>query len=834
MSGLRAVLSHAEWLARRRGQQHTTGHVLQALYARSPAGALLSAHGLSESELITAVARDASEPENLLGLTLERAGKHAHALGHGHGGALHVLLALLREPRSLAYGVLDRIGLPLAALEQQVANALQPHAGAAAARPSSAAVRSARKLDPPRRLVLARNAQRDLAAETEQRRARARRQLEGAPEPIASAPPEPIASPQPSSPRPVPERPKAARPAGQRKAAAPTPTRAPVPAPVLTLDPERFPLLCSLGRNLCQAAAAGQLDPVLGRELEIEQMLDVLSRRRANNPVLVGPPGVGKTAVVEGLALAFARGDATGLGERVLIELPLSGLLSGTSVRGALAERLQGVLQEVARAEGRVILFIDEIHGVIAHDDGADSISGTLKAALARGELACIGATTEAEYRRVFERDAALCRRFSRIEVGEPSQETALEILRGLSPRYAAHHAVRYAPAALSAAVELSARFMSERQLPDKAIGLIDQAGARVRRRGGALVDAQAIAEVVSEHCAVPVERLLLRDADALLALESQLSARVVGQPEAVHAISEALRKSAAGFRSRRPLGTFLFLGPTGVGKTEMAKAIAALLFPGAEPVRFDMSELSESHALARLIGAPPGYLGYDDGGQLTEAVRKRPYQLVLLDEIEKAHRDVLLALLPLLDEGRLTDGRGRTVDFTNTVLVMTSNLGASLPAARTRVGFGAPEGSAAAAVRATMAEQALSAARAALPPELWNRIDEPLYFHPLERAAVIEIARGMLAAVASLVQREHGVYLTFEDSVHDALIAAGGYEPSLGARPLRRVIGRTVEAQLAASMLRGELARGSRVVVSGRGDQIVIEPTLHSPVAAE
>jgi ATP-dependent Clp protease ATP-binding subunit ClpC len=378
---------------------------------------------------------------------------------------------------------------------------------------------------------------------------------------------------------------------------------------------------------------------------------------------------------------------------------------------------------------------------------------------------------------------------------------------------------------------------MSERQLPDKAIGLIDQAGARVRRRGGALVDKRAIAEVVSEQTAVPVERLLLRDAEALLALESQLSARVVGQPEAVHAISEALRKSAAGFRGRRPLGTFLFLGPTGVGKTELAKAIAALLFPGAEPVRFDMSELSESHALARLIGAPPGYLGHDDGGQLTEAVRKRPYQLVLLDEIEKAHRDVLLALLPLLDEGRLTDGRGRTVDFTNTVLVMTSNLGGVLPAARSRVGFGsrdAREPAAGTADRAVMAQQALAAARAALPPELWNRIDEPLYFHPLERDAVIEIARGMLATVATVVRREHGVHVVFDDSVYDALIAAGGYEPSLGARPLRRVIGRTVEAQLAAAVLRGELARGSRVVVSGHGEQIMLESTQHSPVAAE
>ena len=837
MSGLRAVLSHAEFLARRRGQPHGTAHVLHALYARSPAGALLSAHGVAEPELIAAIARDGREPENMLDITLDRAGKLALALGHGHTAALHVLLALLREPRSRAYGVLERVGVPLAELEQRVTSALLPPAPAARRPARGAMVQTDLKLDRPRKFVLARHAQSALAAETEQRRARARRTPDAASEPAPQLnPTTPVELRTPAR-RPVETAVPAARPnaplpaTARNKSARAT---AAIPSQVFTLDPERFPLLTALGRNLCQAAAEGRLDPVLGRDLELEQLLDVLSRRRANNPLLVGPPGVGKTAVVEGLALALARGAANGLGERALIELPASGLLAGTAVRGALAERLQGVLQEVARAEGRVIVFIDEIHGILAHDDGADSIGGTLKTALARGELACIGTTTEAEYRRVFERDAALCRRFTRVEIGEPEPDAALAILRGLAPRYAAHHGVRYAPEALQAAVELSTRFMSERHLPDKAIAVIDQAGARVRRRGGALVDKTAVAEVISEHSAVPVERLLLRDGEALLALESQLSARVIGQPEAVKAISEALRKGAAGFRGQRPLGTFLLLGPTGVGKTEMAKAIAAQLFPGSEPVRFDMSELSEPHALARLLGAPPGYLGHDAGGQLTEAVRKRPYQLVLLDEIEKAHRDVLLALLPLLDEGRLTDGRGRTVDFTNTVIVMTSNLGVPAQAARARVGFDGAAQTAVPAARVAAAELALAAARQALPPELWNRIDEPLYFHALERADVVSIARGMVASVAALVLREHGVRLVIEASTYDALIAAGGYDPSLGARPLRRVIGRRLEAPLAAAVLGGQLARGATVVVSGHGECIALTPTSHTPIAAE
>ncbi|MCZ7681035.1 MAG: ATP-dependent Clp protease ATP-binding subunit [Sandaracinaceae bacterium] len=588
------------------------------------------------------------------------------------------------------------------------------------------------------------------------------------------------------------------------------------------LDPERFPLLSRIGRNLTAAAAAGEIDPVVGRDAELDRLLDVLGRRRANNPVLVGPPGVGKTAIVEGLALQLVKDPSRAgrLGSCVLIEVSAGALVSGTGVRGALAERLRQLQAEVARSEGRVLLFLDEIHALLG-GEGPDDVANELKSALARGELPCIGATTEAEYRRSFERDAALARRFSRVDVSEPSPSDALEILRGIVPKYELHHAVAYDPAAVRAAVELTVRYVPEGHLPDKAIAVLDLAAARVRRRGGAVVELASVARVVAEQAHVPVERLLMRDADRLLRLEEHLTERVIGQREPIARIADALRKGAAGFRGRRPLGTFLLLGPTGVGKTETAKAISDLLFPTSGVTRFDMSELSEPHAVARLLGAPPGYVGHEEGGQLTEAVRRRPYQLVLLDEIEKAHPEVLLALLPLLDEGRLTDGRGRTVDFTNTVVVMTSNLGASAAhAGSRRVGFGAERERESASDR----ERAVMAARRAVPPELWNRIDEPLWFSPLGDAEVRAIADRLLGEVAAVMRREHQVRLEIEPSVVGALVAAGGFDPELGARPMRRCVGRLVEAPLASAVLAGQVARGQTVVLRGEGDRVVLD----------
>jgi ATP-dependent Clp protease ATP-binding subunit ClpC len=587
------------------------------------------------------------------------------------------------------------------------------------------------------------------------------------------------------------------------------------------LDRDRFPLLRTIGRNLVALAAERRIDPVFGREKEIEQLLDVLGRRRANNPLLVGPPGVGKTAIVEALALEMVRPRARtpGLEGKLLIEVSAGALVAGTGMRGAVADRVRKLREEVARSEGRILLFLDEIHA-IAGGEGPDDVASELKSALARGELPCIGATTEAEFRKYFARDSALARRFTRIDVEEPDLESAIRILEGIAPRYEIHHAVAYDPEAIRAAVTLSVRFLPERYLPEKALAVLDLAGARVRRAGGSVVGVETVAKVISDEAHVPLERLLVRDADRLLALESHLESRVVGQREAIARIADALRKGAAGFRGKRPLGTFLLLGPTGVGKTETAKAIADVMFGPGGMLRFDMSEFGEPHSVARLLGAPPGYVGHEEGGQLTEAVRRRPYQLVLLDEIEKAHPDVLMALLPLLDEGRLTDGRGRTVDFTNTVVVMTSNLGAEAAAVPRPIGFGA-EGR---EHTVSGAERAIAAARKALPPEFFNRIDEPLYFEPLGESTVREIARRMLADLGELVRREHGIALEVETSVIDLLIEAGGFDPELGARPMRRVVGRLVEAPLAARVLAGEIQHGDRVWARARDGELCFD----------
>jgi ATP-dependent Clp protease ATP-binding subunit ClpC len=588
------------------------------------------------------------------------------------------------------------------------------------------------------------------------------------------------------------------------------------------LDPRRFPVLAQLGKNLCLAAARGELDPVIGRESEIEQALDVLAKRQGNNPCLVGVAGVGKTSVARGLAQRIAAGEeVTSLDDRVIVEIPVAELFAGTGIRGALAGRLAALKKEVRLSEGRVVLFFDEIHQLFANE-AAEEIAGDLKLALACGELPCIGATTPDEYRRYIEADAALARRFSPVEVDQPSREDAYLILDSLARKLEAHHRVSYEPEALALSVAWSMRYLPGRALPDKAVSIVDLAGARVRRRGGTSVSPEAVAEVVASLAGMPTERLLESDGDRMLRLEEILGERVIGHDDHMSRIARILRRNAAGLSSRRPIGTFLLLGPTGVGKTETAKAIAEVLFHTESAMtRIDMSELSEAHAVAKLVGAPPGYVGHDAGGQLTEAVRRRPYQVVLLDEIEKAHPEVLTAFLAVFDEGRMTDGRGRTVDFTNTVIVLTSNLGAgeiSGPSRR-RVGFSTNESGADA-----LSDKVVTAARQALPPELYNRIDEVLVFAPLSRDDVRRITRKMLANVARALEEQRGVRLDVEEAALDHLLDAGGYDPELGARPMRRTLARLVEAPLAEKILRGELRSGSVVLLSIEEGELVFD----------
>ncbi len=575
----------------------------------------------------------------------------------------------------------------------------------------------------------------------------------------------------------------------------------------LVLDKNKFPMLCTYGRNLLAEAAAGRIDPVLDREHEIDQLIDILNKRRCNNPILVGEAGVGKTAIIEGLALRMARSEAPrGLEHRTIIALDYGSILCGTQLRGAVQERIKAIKSEVSRAAGNIILFLDEIHSWLASGSGDPNSDAALelKMALTRGELICIGASTPQELRRAFNSDPAFERRFDFIEVKAPSPETSIRIIeQGIITQYAEHHGVTYQPESIREAVRLSERYIQERALPDKAISILDRAGSLCERSGEQTVTPEHVAHVVAQLAEVPVERLLMTEKQKLMKMEEILGKRLVGHESNIARIANVIRRNHAGFGAQRPIGSFLFLGPTGVGKTEAAKVLADYLFGSPKNiVRFDMSEFMEQHSVAKLIGAPAGYVGFDDGGLLTEALRKRPYQIVLFDEIEKAHPDVMNILLQILDEGRLTDAKGRHVDFSNTVIIMTSNLGAAevMQAAQTSIGFaGKP-------LQLTPEETEsiiLKSATARFTPELWNRIEEKLVFHPLTLDQIERIAHLLLADSAKRLLADKRIVLSFEEStLIPYLIQNGGFEPSYGARPMRKTIQSLVESKIAEWIL--------------------------------
>lgn len=840
---LAQVLQEANDIARSVAQKVTSAHVLLALFTvENRAQLLLKERGVDEDALLHLLTAAPAEADGHVRELREKAREIATSCGSQEADCLHLLIAVTRV-RCVAQELLVQAGLDLATLRTtavsyfvsgRMPRKLQPGRAqvlgsrpAVPARPlgappsplpaSAVAVSLPRPLPAPPplppappRVTTPALSPRDLIDVDDDEAGQA-------PPPKAAPPPAPVARavtpPAPTPPSPV----TVSRPAPP-----------PAPAPVargasLALDPKAFPMLTSLGRNLSQLAREGRLDPVVGRAREIEEVIDVLGKRRTNNPCLLGEAGVGKTAVVEGVAqrLLSLRGS---LAEKVVVELDMASLVAGTQLRGSFSEKLNTLKEEVRRAEGRVMVFIDEIHTLVgagSTGDGPQDAANELKTAMARGEFPCIGATTHDEYRKFIGADPALERRFTPVVVHEPSVPETVEILRGIIGRYEEHHALRYRPEALEAAASLASRYVTDRFMPDKAISVVDLAGSRCHREGRDVVEPSDVARVVAKLAGVPEERLLMNDSARLLRLEQDLSERVIGHEEAIARIARVIRRNYAGFASQRPMGSFLFLGPTGVGKTEMARGLAEVLFGNRDAlVRLDMSEMSEAHGVSRLIGSPAGYVGFGEGGQLTEPVRRRPSSVVVLDEIEKAHREVQMLLLQVLEEGRLTDGKGRHIDFSNTVIVMTTNLGAEAFSRTGRpLGFGS-EGSG----TTNALELAASAARKALPPELWNRIDERLPFRPLEEEEVARIATLLLEESSKRLSTERGIEYVAGQDVVGHLLKSGGFDPQLGARPMRQMVQRLVEGPLAERILSGEFGAGDKVRVALLAGQLAFQ----------
>lgn len=823
------VIKEAEDIARATQARPHSGHVLLAFFtSRNQADVFLRDRGIDEDRLLDLVDSKMSEPRTAVREIFERAAQVAAGCGTMEVDCLHALVAMTRVRDSLAYSLLNATGEKLSRLRTRALNILTgavprwldsrshfrdgPQVGVHASRrpsrirselmgesrlPGKAGRGAAMTWNPP--LIMSDDkprASRHSSLRVERRDRTSAYVPSASPAQLFETPlPSPVPSPQKDTPAPAPSQDD--------------------PAAQWLLSPDHYPWLSSLGRNMSADAARGELDRLIGRKKEVETLIDVLGKRRTNNPCLIGEPGVGKTAVVEGLAHGMVNApEGSPLRERIIVALDVGALLVGTHLRGSFSEKLQGIKEEVRQSQGRVVIFFDELHTLVgagSTGDGPQDAANELKGALARGDFPCIGATTCDEYVKHIEPDAALRRRLVPVFINEPARDEAIAMLDEIAPAYAEHHRVEYDAEAIAASVDLSTRYIPDRHLPDKAIALLDLAGSRASRGGKTRVDRDAVATLVADRAQIPVERVLGSDRDRLLNLEGLLQREVIGHAEQLTRIAEIVRHSAAGFGSHRPQGVFLFVGPTGVGKTQTAKALANILH-GSEGalLRFDLSEFSEAHAVARLVGAPPGYVGYEAGGQLTEAVRKRPGCILLLDEVEKAHRDVLQLLLQVFDEGRLTDGHGRTVSFSESIIIMTSNLGSDVASGKKTIGFGDTS-------TADVSSAILDRAKSQLAPELWGRIQEHLVFSPLTRSEVRQIAQLLCVDSSQRLTRERGITYELDEGAIEFLLDQGGFDLSLGARPMRNILARIVEGPIAARILEGRLRADEHVLVSTR-----------------
>ena len=770
---LEYVIDEANDMAEEKGQQFCSLHLLFGLFVLDNSGGLLlTEEGWSEEALIPHIDRTVRESELIADEIMNIAEQASSTYRNREVNCLHLVVALCRQRNSMAYHTMQKAGVPISTLRNRALSLLVDEMPR---RYSSMFDEYTRRK---REITLA--ASKASGAAT------------------VNTPPKQVfieaEPPKPSS-----------------RAAAP------IHAPATRMGIPRYAgslrILPEVAIDMLAEAGAGSIDRVIGREAELMELVDILNKRKANNPLVIGPPGVGKTALIEGLAwrMVHEPGSLPGFEGRFLFRLEPQRLLKGTHLRGSLSERMDLLQQDVAQAEGRIVLFLDDIHQIAeASADGSQEIGLALRESLARGDFPCIGATTEKAFTRSIEKDQALARRFHVMELEETDWNTTLDILKEAAKNFEAHHGVGFETEALEAAARLSDRYLRDRHQPDKSLGVLDMAGSRARRKGAGSVDERLVADVVSQLTAVPADQLVTDEARRYLNLETKLAERIIGHREVLKRIAETLRRNVAGFAGERPMGSFLFAGPTGVGKTEIARVLAEELF-GDQGIllRFDMSEYSEPHSVAKLIGAPPGYVGHEDGGILTGAVRRQPFQILLFDEIEKAHPDVHQILLQLLDDGRLTDSLGRTADFTNTAVIMTSNMGGEIfDKSQRGIGFGGDDDA------DMLAEEVLKAVRRIFAPELYNRIDDKIVFKRLSESEIRGVAKLLLDRSAHRLEKEKGIRIEYRDTVPAALAEAGGFDPRYGARPMRRAIQRLIEVPLAGMILEGEVRRGDTVLV--------------------